>query len=360
MKIAICHDSLSEFGGAERVLTSLVHCYPMADVFSLHAKREVALKTIGRGTQLHTSRAGNLLREHISLSQLLAPIIWKNINLSQYDLIITSSCYGLSSLAVRENKPVLHYVHSLPKNLFGLESPTRLQKIFPYQAILRSPYRSSLKKGLVVCNSHHIEKQLRQFIDVDPIVVHPPVVIPKKILTKKRQNFYVTITRIDETKSLELMIEAFNKNGLLLKIVGGDINSRYGKKLQRLAHENIRFLGFQSESKINSLLSQAKAFIFTAKNEDFGIAPVEAMAHGLPVIAYAGGGLRETVRHRKTGLFFRKHTPQALQRAITLFNSVSFDSTTIYAQARSFSQEVFEKKISRLVDQIISQQELFA
>jgi glycosyltransferase involved in cell wall biosynthesis len=178
-------------------------------------------------------------------------------------------------------------------------------------------------------------------------VIYPPVKVPVKLPTlSSRKEYYIYLGRLKPFKRVDLVIEAFSKLDRKLLIAG---EGRDGNRLRKLASPNIEFLGYISEEEKAKLMKKAKAFIFAGADEDFGIAPVEAMAYGVPVIAYYSGGLKETVIDGKTGVFFKEQTTDSLVNAIRRFETMTINPKDCHKQAKLFSEEKFEREFVNFI-----------
>lgn len=347
MKVALVHDSLSEFGGAERVLAELLNLFPKAKVFTSYYKKDIVQ------THFPTLNTNNLIvswyqhfpRKTTTTIQFWAPFVWRFKNLENFDLVITSSCYYLSPITSLSCSRAIHYIHSLPKNLFGLEEPSFWQKRLPF-SYQKKLYIQSLKNSdHIIANSQNIQRQLKKIIRVNSTVIYPPVLVLYSLPKRESGEYYLIISRVDKTKNLEIAISACRYLKLPLKIAGFSSNPEYLKELQKLGGKTVEFLGFVSEEKRKELYKKAIAFLFCSKNEDFGITPIEAMTYGVPVIAFWGGGTKETIIEGKTGLFFRHHSWQSMAEAIKKFKKMKFEGKNLYQQAKKFSREKFRQKI---------------
>lgn len=356
MKVAIVHDSLIEFGGAERVLQSLIKLFPDADLYTSYVDYkllETHFKDI-KLSRLHLSIIHNTpIVGHNSFFQIISPIIWKSFNFNNYDLVITNSAYMLCNLTDNHKNNFIHYINSPPKNLFKLTDKRPIQKIIPYTKILATFYKKSIisSKHLIV-NSKHMQILLKNLFNVDSTLIYPPVNIPTNLPRLKRGWYYLIVSRIDVSKHLELAVQACTFLNLQLKIVGKTNYNIYENYLKSIAGPSVEFLGEMTDIQLEELYKSAIAFIFTAKEEDFGIAPVEAMAHGIPVITYYGGGLKETVINKKTGIFYYKDTVSSLISAIQKSINIEFNANEIYIHSKKFDQEIFKKNILNYIKKI--------
>lgn len=349
MKIAIVHDSLVEFGGAERVLLALLELFPNADVYTAYTDKAF-IKTFS--PRLDLSRVfsswvdGTIIARHGSLFQCLSPFVWSCFDLEQYNVVFSMTSY-LASNMIRVKRPVhIQYIHSLPKNIYGLEPVFWLQKVLPYGPFISCFFsRAVLSTPYIISNTEHTRQVLHEKIGVWSKVIYPPVDIPRSPPIRKKAQYYICVTRIDNAKGLEIAVEACTRLTLPLKIVGKTNEPEYEHYLRSIAGPTVEFLGFLADEEIHKLYESAIAFIFTARNEDFGIAPVEAMAHGVPVVAYYGGGVKETVISHKTGVFFYQYNSQSLISALKKFNAQSFSPKMLRLHAEKFSIDRFKKEI---------------
>ena len=351
MKVAITHDILVEFGGAERVLQSLLHIYPGAKIYTAYLDRLVlenftpplSPKNI---FVIPTRLFGLKPSSHIF--QLLMPFLWQSLNLEENDVVISSSSFFMSNI-IRVRRPLhIQYIHCPPKNIFGLSSKTPLQKLINYAPLLKRQYVWALRQyPHIVVNSRYTQRVLRRISGVASTIIHPPVYVPASFPQTSQRDYFLIVSRLDKLKNIEMAIRACIKLGVPLKIVGEASDGNYLPQLRQIAGPNIEFLGFKKDTDVRALYRRAIAFIFTPRTEDFGIAPVEAMAYGVPVIAYFGGGAKETIIHKKTGVFYFQYTQEALVRAILMLRSIRFSPSYIHAAAKKFDMIQFERRMSQ-------------
>ncbi len=368
MKIAIVHDQLREFGGAERVLVALKQIYPQADVFT----STFDLNSLGEHKELikhwnvHVSWFGKipLINRLYSPLRFLTPLIWESFDFSKYDLVISSTgswmCKGINT-----KKLTLHisYIHHPPRYLYGYETAVEWQKhsiikiygVFINHFLRLWDYESSQKPDHLIANSVETQRRITKFYRRDSTVIYPPVNIPETINYKlPTLNYFITVSRLARAKHVDLLIRAANKYKFQLKIVGVGRDMQY---LQSIAGKTVEFLGNVSDKKLKDLYQNAKAFLFASIDEEFGIAPVEAMGYGLPVIAFSSGGLKETMHDDINGYLFQEQTEKSVGDAIEKLQSLSSEKyvemrKSSRNESEKYSEAVFKSKITQLVNSL--------
>lgn len=359
MKIAIVHDSLVEFGGAERVLLAMLATFPSADLYTSVADRPLAQKYFSSHRIVTLPIPQSYFYHHTSLFQIMAPVIWKTLNFEGYDLVIASAGHLMANLVHVEKPVFVQYIHSPPKNIFSLEDPTPLQRAIPYAPFIKRAYIHALHAARgIMTNSLHTQDTIQAIGGMSSVCIYPPVSIPRRPPKKKQGDYFFIVSRLDRSKSIELAIEACNKLGEHLYIVGVSNEPAYERYLHQIAGPTIKFVGFQPDERLDEYYAHAKAFLFTPKNEDFGIAPVEAMAHGVPVVAYYGGGAKETVTEGETGVFFRQHSSAALIKALRRFHWQDYDASLLYARAKQLDKRIFQRELRKVVSEVLQQRNI--
>ena len=348
MKIAIIHDSLIEYGGAERVLDALLRMFPRADLYTsflTESYREKYLSHIP-SHRIHTSWIQHMhMENHTSLIQSLTPLVWGAFRLRGYDLVISHSLHLMAPfVSVPESADHVVYLQSLPKNIFGIDPKTRLQKILPYTGVIRRMYCNTLRNTPhIIVNSRHTRRALLDHVGTDSSIIFPPVTIPDSVTVRKGK-YYILVSRLDRSKSIELAVEACTRLRIPLRIIGKTNEPGYETYLRSIAGPTVSFLGELSDRAIDKQYEHAIAFLFPSKNEDFGIAPLESLAHGIPVIAYRGGGPTETIIHGKTGVMFTEHGTQGMIDAIGRSARMRFRPEVLRAYAKRYGEDEFRKK----------------
>jgi len=385
-RIALVHDYLKEYGGAESVLETLSDIYPQADIFtSVYLPRffgphqsRLTKKWQGR---VHSSFLQYLpfKAKLISLFRFISPLAFKSFDFSKYDFIITSATGAYFPNALNKGKAkLLCYCHTPPRYLYGLATARDLksnpilnffsQIAFHFLRLADFKYAQNVDQ--FISNSVTTRLRIQKFYRKDAIVINPPVYLAEastKADLSRRSNtkadlshvganhdssfnkgFFLAGGRLARAKRYDIAIKACNKLNLPLKIFGRDFASHLDE-LKAIAGPTIEFLGEISQAEKSKLFSEALAYFMCSDNEDFGIVTVEAMAHGTPVIGYNSGGVAETVIDGKTGVLFDSLTPDSCIKAIQKFQKLKINPKDCISQAQKFSPQVFTSKITKLV-----------
>ncbi|NIZ46891.1 glycosyltransferase [Entomospira nematocerorum] len=359
MKIAIIHYWLVNMRGGEKVLEAICELYPNADIYT-HVYIPHQISETIRKHQVFTTFIQKLPGAHKWYQRYLPlmPRALEALDLSQYDLIISSESGPAKGILAPSHIPHICYCHTPMRYLWDyyhhyLRSSRLVTRFF--FSWLAPSLRSwdaltSHRVDTFIANSHNVARRIQRIYHRESIVIHPPVDLPpqEEILYAEKQSFYLFLGQVTSYKRVDLAIETFRQNGLKLVIAGG------GDRLKNLP-SNITSLGFVSSAKREELLLQARALIFPGE-EDFGIVPLEAIAHGTPVIAYARGGALETVIPNVSGILFEEQTVISLQSAIdTMEQSLNtFNKEKMYRHAAQFSKQRFQKEFSRTIQQVIA------
>lgn len=369
MKIVLVHDYLGEFGGAERVLEALAEIYPDAPIYTAFYRKGAAWERF-KNRDIRVSWAHYIpffsTRLHSPL-RFLAPLIWNSFDFSGYDVVITSASWFVTKGVRKGPKTVeICYCHTPPRYLYGYQTAVNWQKFWlvrVYAAIVNHFMRlydfdAAQRVDWFIANSREVAARIKKFYRREAEVIYPPVELKAKNLklktktqNSKLKNYYLTVSRIVGGKGLELAVEAANKLKVPLKVAGSPAGySGTYKELKKKAGQTVEFLGFVPDEELAKLYTGVKAFLALAKDEDFGITPVEAMAAGTPVVAFAGGGYLETVVEGKTGTFFKDYSVDGLVSAMRRLDKMGIKSQDCQNQAKKFSKERFKREIKDFVD----------
>jgi len=402
MRVALVHDYIKEYGGAERVLEALHELFPDAPVFTTvylpeflgpHKKRF-------RRWDIRTSIVQILpfKAKLISPFRIIAPLLFRSFDFSGFDIIIVSATGAYSPNMIRiknhesriKNTIQICYCHTPPRYLYGFATAREWKNNLFFRLLgelanhfLRLvDFKSAQNVDYFIANSQNVAKRIKKFYRKSSTVIYPPVELNAKfnsenfrvrnagkssfknnkinnIITQGKnfeispRSYYLTGGRLARPKHIDLIIETFVKLDLPLKIFGrgfAGFEKEIEKKLFNIKKSKIEFLGEVNDQKRSELMKGAKAFIMAAEDEDFGITPVEAMSVGTPVIAYKSGGVIESILENKTGLFFYKLNVESLTEAIKRFDNLSIKPEDCIHQAQKFSKEIFKKKISAFLE----------
>ena len=206
-------------------------------------------------------------------------------------------------------------------------------------------YDAAQRVDYFIANSEFISGKIKKYYDRDAKVIYPPVEVNKFYSNPQKEDYYIVVSRLMPYKKVDLIVKAFNQLKLPLKVLG---TGEHAEELKRMAKNNIEFLGEVSDEVRGKYLSKARAFLHP-QEEDFGIAAVEAMASGCPVIAYGSGGALETIIDKETGIFFEEQNWESLAEAVLDFNKLKFNPKVIQEYAQKFSSENFRKNIDEYI-----------
>lgn len=357
MKVALIHYWLVGMRGGEKVLEALCRMYPQADIYTHVYDPDAVSSTIRRHRVFTTfinrlPRARRLYKMYVPLM----PMALELLDLNGYDLVISSESGPAKGIVPSPGSLHICYCHTPMRYIWNMyhEYYRRAGRFTRLMMPLFSHYIrmwdtvSATRVDFFVANSQTVAQRIKRYYGRDARVIFPPVdvgafrVIPSEHL----QDFYLMAGELVAYKRPEMAVEAFNRSGRKLVVIGG---GEMLTALRRLAGPNVQVLGPQPFRTLKDHLSTCRALVFPGE-EDFGMVPVEAMASGRPVIAYGKGGATETVLEGKTGVFFFEQTAAELNDAVGRFESIAFDPEVIAAHARSFSIDRFEREMRSLVE----------
>lgn len=370
MKIALVHDYLKEYGGAERVLSVLHEMYPQAPIYTAFKAPGSSADQAFKGAKIIASWADWLIRYKNLYSPLrfLTPLIWESFvrQLAGYDVVILSSSWFITKpINVPKGVRVICYCHTPPRYLYGYRTAVDWQRywlvrIYGYLVgyFLRLyDFLGAKRVDRFVANSKNVAGRIEKFYRKPSVVIYPPIDVEriKRSLLKKKtslqEDYFLVASRISSEKGLPMAMEAANKLGVKLKIVGEFAGLRWEEeKIGRHKSKNIEFLGRVADEELYRLYAGAKALLVMEPDVDFGMTPVEAMAAGTPVVAYKAGGYLESVVEGKTGTFFEEYNVGSLIKAIKSIKAMKFKKEDLQERAEEFSKERFVKKMRAVVD----------
>jgi len=371
MKVAIVHPWFVEYGGGERVVDTLADMYPEADIFAMAVDAKV-LSSHLQNRKIYKSSLDGLIRLliyfHFKPHYLMFLFPWavEGLDVSEYDLVISSCGPAVMGVNVGQNAVHIAYMHTphrawwdfyakrqawmpwVPRQFFILVAS--FIRIWEFNAMQRV--------DCVVSNSNYIANRVVRYFRRQSTVIYPPTDTSMGYLSELHDDYYLSLSRLSDVKRVDLMIEACNRLKRRLLIVG---TGHEEKRLKAMAGPTVKFLGFVRDEDIPPLYARCRAFLF-AEDTDSGIAPVEAQAFGRPVIAYGYGGSLETVRvndsrgRSDTGIFFSEQTVDSLVDGILRFEAreQKFIPKEIQQRARQFDTSAFVEKMRRFIDAAIA------
>ncbi|MFH1612000.1 MAG: glycosyltransferase [bacterium] len=364
MKVALVHDYLTRFGGAERVFFSLLEIFPKADIYTLLYNEKKMGKYLN-GRKVNTSFVQKLpfSRKYSRLFAPLMPSAIESLDMREYDLIISSSTAFAKGLIIRPKTTHICYCHT----------PTRFVWDYAHQYDSRfSPLRKLLVHYLriwdksaanrvdyYIANSKTTAERIKKYYGRESEVIYPPVFCHSRGVKRAgffaplcsaqndRRKYFLIVSQLTPHKRIDLAIKACNKLEIPLMIIG---EGRDKRRLKKMACSNVKFLGHQPDDVVRQFMQGCFAFVF-AGEDDFGIAPVEAMGYGKPVLAYRAGGATETVIEGVTGEFFDDPVPESLADGIRRLkiNYENYNPEIISQQSQEFSQEIFNRNIKKFI-----------
>lgn len=359
LRVALVHDYLTQYGGAERVLEELALLFPDAPIFTLLYDEEATGRAFA-GRTIHTSFLQRLpfASSWYRLLPIVMPLAIERFDLSAYDVVISSSSSFAKGVITREDAIHICYCHTPTrfawldyKKIAGVSLyPKWLAPFVP----LVLPYirlwdrLASRRVDVYVCNSRYIRDKIYKYYRVGARLVYPPVHTKRFTIGQAGERFLL-VGRMLPYKRFDIVIEAFNKTGLPLTVVGS--GPEY-ERLHRMAKGDIRFLGNVSDERLAAFYASSRALLFP-QEEDFGISALESMAAGVPLIAYQAGGALEYVREGENGVFFSEQTSASLNEAIERFERMSFNPEAVRASVLRFDRTCFAKQMMELVEQSI-------
>ena len=365
MKIAIVHDFLNQYGGAEKVVEVLHEMYPEAPIYtSIYDKEHMPASFKEMDIRVSFMQKLPGVFKHFKKYLVLYHAAFEMFNLREYDLVISSSSAFAKCLKLKDETCHICYCHTPPRFIWKYEDYVKreningvLLKLLPYliKYLKKIDINSSRHVDYFVANSQNIAGRIKDIYKREAFVIYPPVEVDKFSISDEVRDYYLVVSRLREYKRIDVAVKAFNELGLPLKIIGSGTDQA---KLEALAKDNIEFLGRIDDEGLADYYKGVIALIYTGE-EDFGMIPVEAQASGRPVIAYGKGGVLETVvdnvrgeasNKNRTGKFFYPQTKDALVKAVKEFNASDYNSVAIRAHAFKFDKESFKKNMREFID----------
>jgi glycosyltransferase involved in cell wall biosynthesis len=355
MKVAIVHDFLLKLGGAERVTKALADMFPDAPIYTLLYDEKAVGKSFPRERVVTSflQKYPSFVRKHHRFLSMKMPRAMEEFCFDDFDLVISSSSAFSHGILTSLKTKHLCYCHSPMRyawdwsNEYLSENKVKGLKALLYSFLIKYFRQwdriAADRPNKYLANSNHVKKRLKKYYGMNSEIVFPPVETDRFRAKDSDENFFLIVSTLTPYKKIDLAVQLFNKIGRRLVIIG---DGPQRTELESIAGDNIEFLGFKNDDTVREYLENCRALIFPGE-EDFGITPVEAMACGKPVLAYAKGGANETIVSGKTGEFFFEQNVESMEDGLArlMYNSKFYRPHTIRRHSLNFSREKFEKKI---------------
>ena len=364
LRVAIVHDYLREYGGAERVVEALHEMFPSAPVYVAF----VDATSLGshwerfRHWDIRTTWATKIPGIKILYSPLrvLADRFFGSLKLSEYDVVISSTNMYMAK-AVRVQSPAIHicYCHTPPRSLYGYTTMTDWKKnpIIRVLGELNNHYmrwvdwKTSKLPTQFVANSKEVQDRISKFYRRTSVIIYPPVHVPEHLPDMKKKGYCLIVSRLAASKHVDLAVRACSELGVELKVVG---SGKMLPQLQSIAGASVQFLGAVNDTELRRLYAEANLVLYPAEDEDFGIVPVEAMAYGTPVIVHRSGGAKETVLEDQTGIFVGTFEVSEMKTAIRKALKKTWDTRVLHDHAKKFSVAHFQTEMRNLIHHLMA------
>jgi glycosyltransferase involved in cell wall biosynthesis len=351
MKIAVVHDYFTQLGGAEKVAEELYRLAPGSTLVSTVALRDRMPASL-QGAGVRTSWLQGMpgMKKYFRLYFLLYPMAVRSLDLSRFDLVLSSSS-GYAK-GVRTHRDALHvcYCHTpmrwawnfddySAREQMGIARKTILQTLI--SLLRRWDEDASRQPDHLIANSQTVAKRIALVYGRAAEVIHPPVDVDRFRLSSEQGDYYLVLSRLVSYKRIDLAVQACTLLNRNLIVIG---EGTHRKQLMEKAGPTIKFMGRLPDEDVEYLVSRCRALIFPGE-EDFGIAPLEVAAAGRPCIAYRAGGALETIVDGATGVFFDQQTPEDLAECIEDFERRDWSPVALQVHASNFRREVFQERM---------------
>jgi glycosyltransferase involved in cell wall biosynthesis len=364
VKVAIVHDYLNDYGGAEKVVDAICELFPSAPVYTA-VKDEQKLKKAGafKNTKIISPKINGVLSPFKKFFVYSYPIYFETLDFSKYDLVLSSTAHFAKGIITGPGTLHINYMHTPTRFLWGLRTETSIRDNFLLKGPLKIAdnylriwdYVAAQRPDYIISNSVNVQKRITKFYKRDSTVIYPFYDTHLsdneiKRIKKHSGDYYFVISRKGKFKNLDLIAKTFKGIKKTVYIAGSGSED---SELKKYEGKYVKLLGFLTEEEKVGYLKGCKAFVLAAQDEDFGITPIEAMSFKKPVIALKSGGFTESVIEGKTGIFFEKPTQKLLAAAVEKFESKQkqFNPRTIKIQAEKFSKKRFQQEYLDFVNQ---------
>ena len=357
-KIALVHDYFVQMGGAEKVVEAIHDSFPSSPVYTTVALPRMLPDRL-RAADIRTSALQRLpaMDRRFRHYFMLYPFAVENFDLSQYDLIFSSSSGYAKGVHRKRNTIHVCYCHTPMRWVWRYEDYVArerfgrgIKSLLPFclWGLKKWDLRASQQPNYYIANSRLVAERIRKTYGREAFVIPPPIEVNRFHMSNDIQDYYLILSRLMPYKRIDLAIEACKRMNRRLVIIGDGPDRA---RLEKLGDDRIEFLGRQPDQIVNYYLARCRALLFPGE-EDFGMAPLEANAAGRPVIAYRGGGAVETVEDGKTGLFFDQPNSRSLSTAIEQFEAHVWSQLLLRRHAEKFDRNVFAFRVLQFLGSV--------
>ena len=357
-KIALVHDYFVQMGGAEKVVEAIHDSFPSSPVYTTVALPRMLPDRL-RAADIRTSALQRLpaMDRRFRHYFMLYPFAVENFDLSQYDLIFSSSSGYAKGVHRKRNTIHVCYCHTPMRWVWRYEDYVArerfgrgIKSLLPLclWGLKKWDLRASQQPNYYIANSRLVAERIRKTYGREAFVIPPPIEVNRFHMSNDIQDYYLILSRLMPYKRIDLAIEACKRMNRRLVIIGDGPDRA---RLEKLGDDRIEFLGRQPDQIVNYYLARCRALLFPGE-EDFGMAPLEANAAGRPVIAYRGGGAVETVEDGKTGLFFDHPNSRSLSTAIEQFEAHVWSQLLLRRHAEKFDRNVFAFRVLQFLGSV--------
>lgn len=357
-RVALVHDYLVQYGGAEKTLEAITEIFPDAPIYTgiynpKNIPDSLTKKTIKTGN-------GILFKLFPKYLSFLMPLVFESFDLREYDIVISDGTAWPKGVLTNPDQLHISYIHTPPRFLYkySVESRKRNKWYFKPAVILIDhllriwDFSSAQRPNFLVTNSYETQSRIKKFYNREATVIYPPVdtIEIHSDTGHIGKAYYLALGRLAAYKNFDVLIAAFNLLNIPLKIVGTGPEE---KNLKKIAGQNVEFLGHVSEKEKNMIIKGCRGVISPVQDEDFGIVPIEALYHGKPVLAHRSGGPKETIRENIDGMFFEEVSTEALVSAMKIFDkkidNKEFDADKSKQYAQRFSKDRFKRDFADFI-----------
>lgn len=360
MKVAIVHDYLNQYGGAERVMDVFTQMFPEAPIYtSIYEPSKMPARY--RDLDIRTSFINKLPKSRSKHQAYLPlyPYAFESLDLSEYDLVLSDSSAFAKGVITPATTCHISYCHSPARFLWDNTGYSEKEGLGSLAQVLLTPIISSMRNwdrtsadrvDYYISTSRVIRERIRKFFRRDNVIIPPPVNGSNFYVSEEVEDYYLILMRLVGWKRPDIVVEACTRAGKRLIVVG---DGRDEKDLRAMAGPTVEFYGRANDEQMRDLYAKCRAFILPSE-EDFGITPLEAMASGRPVIAYGKGGVLDTVIPGVTGEFFAEQTADSLVEALNTFDPARYDPKTIRDHAMQFDTEHFKERMFAFIEKAMA------